>query len=63
MKIRLTIEVKLDPCMELEDDEERMWGENEIFIGDGNLILYSNEIGESVGTVKKVTNLVWIDED
>lgn len=63
MKIRMTIEVDLVKGMELYDDDERMWAENEVFVGDGNFILHSNEVGDEVGIVKKVSNLTWIEDE
>lgn len=62
MKVKITIEVELDSGMELHHDEERIWAENEVFIGDGSLILHSNEIGDEVGVVKKVDKVKWINE-
>lgn len=62
MKVRMTVEVDLgDSFINYKDDEERMWAENEIFIGDGSLILHSNEIGDCVGEVTKVSNLTWVE--
>lgn len=57
-KLKLTIEVQI-PDVYILDEDERLWMENEILIGDGNLILHSNEIGDEVGIVKKVSNLCW----
>ena len=62
MKLRITIEIELESAMCMDDLDERIWAENEILIGDGSLILHSNEIGDSVGVVKKVSNIVWIDK-
>jgi len=62
MILKMTIEVKLESGMELKDEEERIWAENEVFIGDGTLILHSNEIGDEVGVIKKVTNVRWENE-
>lgn len=53
----MTIEVKLEKGMEFKDNEERIWAENEVLIGNGTLILHSNEIGDEVGVIKKVTNV------
>lgn len=61
MKIKLTIEVELEDGYSLHsDEEEKMWFENEVLVGDGSLLLHSNEIGDTVGTVKKVTNLQYL---
>ena len=60
MKLRITIEVELSNAYTL-DEEETLWMENTILIGDGNLILHSNEIGDEVGVVTKVVNKQWIN--
>jgi hypothetical protein len=62
MILKMTIEVKLENGMDLKEDEERIWAENEVLVGDGTLILHSNEIGDEVGVVKKVTNVRWENE-
>ena len=64
MKVRMTIELDLgNDFINYKDDEERMWIENEILIGNRELIVHSNEIGDYVGEVTKVTNLQWLDAD
>jgi len=62
MILKMTIEVKLEKGMELKDDGERIWAENEVLVGDGTLILHSNEIGDEVGVIKKITNVRWENE-
>ncbi len=59
MKVTMTIEVSLDPSMDLRIDDERIWAENEVFVGDRSLILHSNEIGDYIGEITKVSNLKW----
>jgi hypothetical protein len=55
MKVKLTIEVELEDGYILHaDDEEREWFETEVLAGDGSLLLHSNEVGDTVGTVRKV---------
>lgn len=61
MKVKITIEVELESGMELHEEDERMWAENEVFIGNGSLFLHSNEIGDTVGVVKKIGKVNWID--
>jgi len=57
-KVKMTIEVELDDDIyNLSNETERLWLENEIFCGDGNLTLHSNDIGDEVGIVKKVRNV------
>ena len=63
MKIKLTIEVDVDDAFGFTDDEEKMWFENEVLIGDGSLILHSNEIGDYVGVIKKISNIQYIPEE
>ena len=59
--LKITLEIKLPDVYAL-DEEEKLWLENEILIGDGSLILHSNEIGDEVGTIKKVSNVRWLNE-
>lgn len=59
MKIKLTIEAELEDGYGIEE-EEKLWLENEILVGDGSLILHSNEVGDSVGVVKSVKNLQYL---
>ena len=60
MRIKLTIEVELEDGVYGTSEEEILWLENEILVGDGNLILHSNEIGDALGEVRKVSNIQWI---
>ncbi len=60
MKIKITIEVEIEGAFNLTDDEERIWFENEVLIGDGTLLLHNNDIGDTVGVVKKVSNIQYI---
>lgn len=58
----MTIEIEVDnDVYNLQDEQERLWLENEIFVGDGTLMLHSNEIGDTVGIVKKVTNIQYVE--
>lgn len=60
MKVRLTVVIEINEDeYGVNDDAERMWLENEILVGDGNLVLHSNDIGDTVGVVRKVTNIQW----
>lgn len=58
----MTIDLDLAKGIEPYDDEERMWAENEMLIGNRELIVHSNEIG-NIGEITKVINLKWLDED
>lgn len=58
----MTIEIKVDnDIYNLKDEQERLWLENEIFVGDGNLIVHSNDIGDTVGWVSKVTSVQYVE--
>lgn len=52
MKLIMVVELEYDESVMHADDEEALeWFYNETLFG-GDLILHSNDIGESVGTVK-----------
>jgi len=57
MKIKMTIILDVDDSTFGFSEEERLWMENEVLIGDGNLILHSNEIGDEIGVIKSVKNI------
>jgi len=58
MKIKMTIEVEVeDGFLNFSDEDEKIWFENEVLIGDGTLMLHSNEIGDTIGVIKKVSNI------
>lgn len=63
MKIKLTIEIDMDDDVYSSDVDDILWLENEILIGDGSLILHSNEIGDTLGVVKKVSNIRYITDN
>ena len=58
-RIRVTIEFILDESFGLSEDD-LMWLENEVLVGDGNLILHSNDIGDTVGVIKKVGRVQYL---
>ncbi len=61
MRIKVTLEIELeDHIFNHTEEGERLWFENEVMVGDGTLILHSNDIGDTVGIVKKVKNLVYL---
>lgn len=62
MRVKMTIELELDDSFLPLDEDSKLWLENEIFIGDGNLILHSNEIGDAVGEIKSVKSIKYIDK-
>jgi len=55
--MRLVIELTVDDafavCKESEDESERDWFNDEL-LGDPELFLHSNLVGETIGTVKIV---------
>jgi len=59
MRVKATIEFELDDSFGITEDD-LMWLENEVLVGDGNLILHSNDVGDSVGVVKSVKNIQYI---
>lgn len=60
MKVRMLIEIEMDDTVNSYDEDEKIWYENEIFIGDRSLLLHSNEIGDTIGEVTSVTGIKWI---
>jgi hypothetical protein len=60
MRVKMIIEVEIDDeAFAPYDDENRFWIENEILVGNGSLVLHSNEIGDTVGDILKVSDIVW----
>jgi hypothetical protein len=59
MRVKCTIEFELDESFGIVEDD-LLWLENEVLVGDGNLILHSNDVGDSVGVVKLVRNIQYI---
>jgi hypothetical protein len=62
MKIKLTIEVELESHMIPDCLEEKTFFDEEIYIGDKSLSLFSNEIGDTIGYITNVDSLEYIDE-
>lgn len=61
MKIQMTIEVTYEDSSNSKlDPEELEWFKNNILIGDGSLLLHSNEMGDLVGEVTDVRNVKFI---
>lgn len=60
-KIKITIEVELEDGLNFMDEEEKIWFWNNVLTDNGTLILHSNEIGDSIGIVTKVSNVQWLD--
>jgi len=56
----MTIEVEVEDTFNFTHEEEKMWFENEVLVGDGTLMLHSNEIGDTVGVIKKVSKVQYI---
>ena len=62
MKVKMTIEVELHIPLEYLSEEEKSWVEKEVLCPEGKLVLFSDEIGDSVGGVTKVSDIRWDDE-
>ena len=62
MKITATIEFELENTFG-DSEEELMWLENEILVGDRNLILHSNDVGDTVGIITKVRNIKYSNHE
>jgi len=62
MKVTMTIEVELEKGMELTMPDEREWAEEVVFVAGSKLTLYSEEIGDTIGTIAKIENFKWIDD-
>ena len=60
--VKMTIEVELSSTFNSLDKEEKEWLEKDILIENKELLLHSNEIGDYVGTVSKVSGLIWIED-
>lgn len=61
-RARAVIEFILDDSFGASDDEG-MWLENEVLVGDGNLILHSNDLGDTVGIIKSVKNIQYLSNN
>lgn len=59
MKIKLTIEIELDDCCRGSSEDEKLWLENEVLVASA-LSLHSDEVGDYVGTIKKVSNFEYL---
>lgn len=54
----MTIEFNLDEAFfNIDDKKEKEWLVNEILTGNGTLFLHSNEIGDSIANIDKVSNI------
>lgn len=60
MRLSLTIEVDIYDDLIIDPDDEILWMENEILVGNGTLLLHSNEIGCPIGEIKNVSNIQWL---
>lgn len=57
MKLTLTIEVDIDEEVWCTNEDEKAWFEKEVLSTDGRLSLFSQEIGDTIGTITKITKL------
>jgi len=60
MRIKLTVEIVLEDSFGTDEDG-KLWLENEVLVGDGSLILHSNDIGDVVGVVKSIKNIQYLN--
>lgn len=64
MKVLMMVEVDLgDSLFDPKDNEQRIWAENEILVGDKHLVMHSNDVGDYIGEVTKVIDLIWLDKN
>jgi len=61
MKIKMTITIELDESLYPNNEDVRMWLENEIFIPN-EMVLHSNEIGDEVGVIKSIKNIQYLSQ-
>ena len=57
MEVQMTIVFELDDNVYGNTEDELLWLENEILVGNRTLILHSNEIGDLLGEITSVKNL------
>ena len=62
MRVKFYIEVDVNSNLNLFNDNERRWAENDVFTDEGTLQLWSNEINDIVGEVVKISDLEWDDD-
>ena len=61
MKARLTIEIDIDKSFFGDDEQEdKLFLENKILVGNGTLELHSDEVGDVVGFITKVSNIEYL---
>jgi len=58
--LSMTIEVELGDAFTFLHEEEFTWFQNEVLVGNGTLVLHSDEIGDIIGIIKKVSNVRYI---
>ncbi len=60
-EIRMTIKILVDDNLwDLTEPDTKDWLLNGILIGDGSLILHSNELGDEVGVATEVSSIEFI---
>lgn len=57
----MTITVDVSDALYQNTEDEKLWFENEVLVGDRSLLLHSNEIGDVVGEITSVSNIQYID--
>ena len=61
MKIKMTIEIEVDNDVFGQTEEEKLWLENEILIGNKSMLIHSNEIGDYIGEITSVKNIQYLE--
>lgn len=61
MKVILEVYIDIENTFDVDDKEEREWFENEILKDHKNIYVHSNEIGDSLGEVKKVKLMGYVN--
>lgn len=63
MKIQLTLTIDLDNNLfNLNDPDERDWFFNGLLKDTDELILHSNDIGEPIGTILKIKDVLILND-
>ena len=63
MKAKVTIEFEIDSMIDVSDEDQKIWFENIIMVADGTLSLYSEDIGDKIAIVKKVSKIQYLDSE
>lgn len=56
--LKLTLEIEL-PDVFILDNDEKEWMKNEILVTNGQLMLYSSELQDEIGSIMNISNIRW----